>query len=118
MKNKHKVGQYILWLSLVGLTSCEKQTLPERCNKATIIAESCGYIARIEGVSIGETWHGMENCVTISNLPPEAKHVGSTVYFTSYAPGSGPYCTFDKSYDYPRTTIELLNYSTTKCSEP
>lgn len=104
-------------LIFCGFTSCEKNAVSAGCYKATVIAIDCGYIVQVEGGNIGEKWHGKENCVTVSNLPLDAKQIGSTLYFTSYSPGSGPYCTTEKSYDFPRTAIELLNYSKTDCTK-
>lgn len=85
------------------------------CYKATVVAFDCAYIVQLEGIHIGETWHGRDHCATVGNLPADAK-VGSTYYFKSYSPGTGPYCTHEKSYDYPQTPVDLFNYSAS-CSE-
>lgn len=113
MKNVLKITWSFV---LLNLTSCDKNTLTVTgCYKATVIAFDCAYIVKVEGGSIGETWHGTENCVTISNLPSKVRQIGSTLYFASYGPGSGPFCTADRSYDYPRITISIDNYSLTNC---
>ena len=119
MKNTTISSAMFLASTLYLFIGCEKATLPAGCYKATVVAyDYCAYTVKVEGGNIGEIWRGISNCVTISNLPSDAQSVGSTLYFTSYRPGSGPYCTADRSYDHPRTTIELINYSKTDCSTP
>jgi hypothetical protein len=118
MKTSSKIFSLVFGFIFFVFTSCKKDALPAAdCYKATLIAIDCAYIFKVEGVNIGENWHGIKNCVTVehNNLPSDAKKIGSTLYFTSYAPGGGPYCTYERSYDYPRIFIELLNYSKTKC---
>ena len=118
MKTLKTITALSFLLALCCLTGCEKNTPSASCYKATVVGFDCVYIVKVEGGNIGETWRGIQHCVTVSNLPSEAKQIGGMLYFTSYGPGSGPFCTADKSYDYPRTTIELLNYSKTDCSQP
>lgn len=117
--NISALAPIICVLSCLLILGCNKSE-PEayesgKCYEATLIAIDCAYIVRVEGVNIGENWHGIKNCVTVSNLPSDAKKIGSKLYFTSYAPGNGPYCTTERSYDYPRIFFELLNYSKTEC---
>jgi hypothetical protein len=102
-------------LLLLGCNKNEPEAYDGKCYKATLIANDCAYIVKVEGVNIGENWHGIKNCVSVTHLPSDAQTIGSTLYFTSYAPGIEPYCTFERISDYPKKFIELLNYSKTKC---
>lgn len=105
---------------LFAFTSCKKdELLAPGCYRATLVGIDCAYIVTLEGLDIGVNWRGVKNCVTVTNLPSDAKQIGSTLYFTSYDTNtdSGPFCTTERIYDFPQIFIELVNYSKTNCSE-
>jgi hypothetical protein len=111
---------FLMLLSTISISSCEKEMAGEMCIKGKVIGQGCltgAYAIKLEGrnsdYGIAENL-SYDNVVETLNLPDEYKLNGTVIYFTFTKPAEeiGKYLTYCAS----APQIVLRNVAAIPCS--